>query len=48
MSAGIRHVFAHGPLCAYSNRIHPKNVYSICRLISNFLIDFMDIEENVS
>lgn len=44
ISAGIRHIFAHGYLCAYSNRISPKNVYYICRLISDFLINFMDSE----
>ncbi|MBO3463281.1 hypothetical protein G7B40_037825 [Aetokthonos hydrillicola Thurmond2011] len=44
ISASIRHIFAHGHLCAHSNGINPKNVYSICVSISEFLLNFMDAE----
>ncbi|MBD2773872.1 hypothetical protein [Iningainema tapete] len=44
ISASIRHIFAHGELCAHSNRINPKNIYSICTSISDFLLNFMDAE----
>ncbi|MEI2580070.1 hypothetical protein [Scytonema sp. PRP1] len=44
ISASIRHIFAHGHLCAHSNGVHPKNVYSICTSISDFLVTFMDAE----
>jgi hypothetical protein len=44
VSPAIRHIFAHGHLCAYSNRIKPKNVYSICNSVSSFLTAFMDSE----
>lgn len=44
VSASIRHIFAHGHLCAHSNGINPKNVYSICISISDFLLAFMDAE----
>jgi hypothetical protein len=44
LSASIRHIFAHGYLCAHSNGINPKNVYSICTSISDFLLNFMDAE----
>lgn len=42
--ASIRHIFAHGHLCAHSNGVNPKNVYSICTSISDFLLTFMDAE----
>jgi hypothetical protein len=44
ISASIRHIFAHGHLCANSNKIKPENVNMICVLLSDFLIDFMDAE----
>lgn len=44
ISASIRHIFAHGHLCAHSNCINPKNVYSICISISDFILNFMDAE----
>ena len=44
ISASIRHIFAHGHLCAHSNGINPKNIYSICISISDFLLNFMDAE----
>ncbi len=44
ISASIRHIFAHGHLCAHSNGINPKDVYSICISISDFLLKFMDAE----
>lgn len=44
VSASIRHIFAHGHLCAHSNGVNPKNVYSICTSISDFLLTFMDAE----
>lgn len=44
ISASIRHIFAHGHLCAHSNGVNPKNVYSICTSISDFLLTFMDAE----
>ncbi len=44
ISASIRHIFAHGHLCAHSNDVNPKNVYSICTSISDFLLTFMDAE----
>jgi hypothetical protein len=44
VSASIRHIFAHGHLCAHSNGVNPKNVYSICASISDFLLTFMDAE----
>ncbi|MBA3921067.1 MAG: hypothetical protein H0X31_04885 [Nostocaceae cyanobacterium] len=44
VSASIRHIFAHGHLCAHSNGVNPKNVYSICASISDFLLAFMDAE----
>ncbi len=44
ISASIRHIFAHGHLCAHSNGVNPKNVYYICTSISDFLLTFMDAE----
>jgi hypothetical protein len=44
ISASIRHIFAHGHLCAHSNGINPKDVYSICISVSDFLLKFMDAE----
>ena len=44
ISASIRHIFSHGHLCAHSNGINPKDVYSICTSTSNFLLNFMDAE----
>ncbi|MBF2017950.1 MAG: hypothetical protein IGS23_22700 [Rivularia sp. T60_A2020_040] len=44
ISASIRHIFVHGHLCAHSNRVNPKNVYSICTSVSDFLLAFMDAE----
>jgi hypothetical protein len=44
ISAAIRHIFAHGELCAYSNNVYPPDAYKICMSISSFLIDFMDAE----
>ncbi|KYC39496.1 hypothetical protein WA1_32805 [Scytonema hofmannii PCC 7110] len=44
LSASIRHIFAHGYLCAHTNGIYPKNVSSICTSISDFLLNFMDAE----
>jgi hypothetical protein len=44
VSASIRHIFAHGHLCAHSNGVNPKNVHSICASISDFLLTFMDAE----
>jgi hypothetical protein len=44
VSSSIRHIFAHGHLCAHSNGVNPKNVHSICTSISDFLLTFMDAE----
>ncbi len=44
ISAAIRNTFAHGHLCAHANGINPKNVYSICTSLSDFLLNFMDAE----
>jgi hypothetical protein len=44
ISASIRHIFAHGHLCAHSNCMNPKNVNSICISISDFILNFMDTE----
>src|SRR6266508_5890712 len=42
--ASIRHIFAHGHLTANANRINPRNVYTICKVTSDFLLDFMERE----
>ena len=44
ISASVRHIFAHGHLTANANRINPRNVYTICKVTSDFLLDFMDRE----
>ena len=44
ISASVRHIFAHGHLTANANRINPRNVYTICNVTSDFLLDFMDRE----
>ncbi|KST63172.1 hypothetical protein [Mastigocoleus testarum] len=44
ISASIRHIFAHGYLCAYSGGIKPRQVHTICTSISEFLLCFMDLE----
>ena len=44
ISASIRHIFAHGHLTANANRINPRNVYTICKVTSDFLLDFMERE----
>lgn len=44
ISASIRHIFAHGHLCAHSNEIKPRNVHKVCISLSDFLLNFMDTE----
>ncbi|MBW4417750.1 MAG: hypothetical protein KME13_00815 [Myxacorys californica WJT36-NPBG1] len=44
ISASIRHIFAHGHLCAHSKRMQPKNVHIICTAVSDFLLNFMEAE----
>ncbi len=44
VSAVIRHIFAHGYLCANANGINPRAVNSSCMSVSDFLLRFMDAE----
>lgn len=44
LSAGIRHIFAHGELSANVGGMNPQDVYAACSCISDFLLQFMDAE----
>ncbi|MEJ7819642.1 MAG: hypothetical protein WKF44_04990 [Rubrobacteraceae bacterium] len=44
ISAVVRHIFAHGYLCANVNGMSPKSIHSACMSISDFLLQFMDAE----
>lgn len=44
ISAVVRHIFAHGYLCANANGMSPQAVHSACMSVSNFLLRFMDAE----
>lgn len=44
LASGIRHIFAHGYLSPHANGSQPKNVVKICNLISDFLLNIIDLE----
>jgi hypothetical protein len=44
LAAAIRHVFAHGKLTPNANKGNPKVAIGICALLSDFLLNFMDVE----
>ena len=44
ISAVIRHIFAHGYLCANANGVNPRDVHASCNSVSDFLLRFMDAE----
>lgn len=44
ISASIRHIFAHGYLCAHSEGMNPQNANVICNSVSSFVLDFIDAE----
>jgi hypothetical protein len=44
VAAAVRHVFAHGKLTPNANKSNPKVTISICNILVNFLLNFMDVE----
>src|SRR5262249_23709441 len=44
LSASVRHIFAHGHLAANSHDLNPKRVARACKLISDFLLEFMECD----
>jgi hypothetical protein len=42
VSAAIRHIFAHGHLTARSYGLSHKSTQRSCKLVSDFLLDFID------
>jgi hypothetical protein len=44
LSAAVRHIFAHGHLAANAHDINPNQVSRACKVISDFLLDYMEYD----
>lgn len=44
ISVVVRHIFAHGHLCANVSGMSPRAVHAACMSVSDFLLRFMDAE----
>lgn len=44
LSASIRHIFAHGDLSAGANGLRSSNLQPLCISVSDFLLNFIDVE----
>jgi hypothetical protein len=44
LSAAIRHLFVHGHLAAHTNGASPAKIYAMCKVVSDFLLGFVDQE----
>lgn len=42
VAAAVRHVFAHGILAPHSGRIAPRTTTSVCQLLSEWMLDYID------
>jgi hypothetical protein len=42
ISASVRHIFAHGHLTAHASDLIPARTFAACKLVSDYLLDFMD------
>jgi hypothetical protein len=44
LSAAVRHIFAHGHLAANAHDINPSQVARACKVISEYLLDYMEYD----